>query len=468
MLERILKYIREHGMIEEQDRIIVGVSGGADSVCLLFVLLALAEELRFDLVAVHVNHMLRGEEAAKDEAYVKKLCEENGLPLEIYREDVELIAKMRKQSKEEAGREIRREAFFKTKEKYKGTKIALAHHRNDNVETVLLNLARGTGLRGLGGIYPVNGVFIRPLLCVERGEIEQFLNERGISYCTDLTNGENDYTRNRIRNNVLPLLVKEVNVQAAKHIDEAAEKLRAVEMYLEKQAEKAYEACAGKRPEDGRAEIVLRKDVFDETEEVLKTYVVKEAIGRAAGGLRDVGNRHIEAVVRLFGQQTGRTVSLPEGICASRCYEGVRIGKKEHDRTTALEKRREICLSETKETTFCGRTFSFRILQNSTDISDIPEKTYTKWFDYDIMDDNVELRTRLPGDYITIDRHGKTQKLKSYFINEKIPAELRDSLILVAKGHHVLWIVGYRMSYSCHVGSGTKRILEIRVDEGEN
>ena len=172
MQRKIEQYVSKWDMLKKEDKVITGVSGGADSICLLFVLLELQKKIPFELVVVHVNHGLRGEDADGDEAYVKELCKEHGIVCEIYSENVELIAKNRKQSTEEAGRYVRREAFQKAMQTHGGTKIALAHHKNDSVETFFMNLARGTGLKGLGGIRPVVGEYIRPLLCLERKEIE--------------------------------------------------------------------------------------------------------------------------------------------------------------------------------------------------------------------------------------------------------------------------------------------------------
>ena len=200
MLTKVKNYAEKYQMFSSEDCIIAGISGGADSVCLLLVLLELQKEIGFGIVAVHVNHGLRGAEADADEAFVKQLCKEYGIPLETYCADVAMIANERKQSTEEAGREVRRECFEQARVKYSGTKIALAHHQNDNAETFLFRLARGTGLKGLGGMIPVKEQFVRPLLCLSRGEIEEYLQEHDISYCTDASNESDEYARNRIRN----------------------------------------------------------------------------------------------------------------------------------------------------------------------------------------------------------------------------------------------------------------------------
>ena len=180
MYQRVKAYVDAYHMLGKEDRVIAGISGGADSICLLFVLLELKKELGFDLVAVHVHHGLRGEAADRDEDYVRQVCTEQKIPLEVFHRDVRAYAGERGLTEEEAGREVRREAFLECAVRRSATRIALAHHRNDNAETVLFHLCRGSSLEGLSGIPPVSGCWIHPLLCVDRREIESYLEKREI------------------------------------------------------------------------------------------------------------------------------------------------------------------------------------------------------------------------------------------------------------------------------------------------
>lgn len=478
MLDKVKKYVDKWHMLQKEDCVIAGVSGGADSVCLLFVLLELQKELGFQLVAAHVNHGLRGEAADADEAYVKELCKEHGISCETYFANVELIAKNRKQSTEEAGREVRKEFFRQVLEKYHGTKIALAHHQNDSAETFLLNLARGTGLKGLGGIAPVNGNVIRPLLCVERNEIEVYLQERGIRYCVDETNAGDAYTRNRIRNHVLPYLEREVNGKTVEHMNETMEQLRQVQEFLEEQTAEYLILCAGET-EKG---YFVDKEKYRTVPKVIQPLLLKQILVNLCNKEKDLEAVHLKQLQELFEKQTGRKLDLPYQMEAKRVYQGIEISLKGQ----SSEKREDekVFPFQAKEAEFAwkNKTISCRIVenlslkrqigesntQNLKTNADTVQKTVTSHFNCDIIKGNISFRTRRQGDYITIHPDGRTQKLKTYFINEKIPQEERDKILLVAEGSHILWIVGYRRGLAYPVNENTKRILEIRIDEGEN
>lgn len=456
-------------MIARGDRVIAGVSGGADSVCLFFVLLELRQTLDFELIVVHVNHGLRGESADADEQFVRNLCGRYGIPLEVSCVNLELIAKNRKQSLEEAGRNIRREAFEAAMKKYEADKIALAHHQNDNAETLLWNLCRGSGLTGLGGIRPVNGCYIRPLLCMTRKEIETFLAKRGQPYCVDETNAGTDYTRNRLRHLILPVLEEEINPQSVRHMNVAMLQMQELREYMECQAQQAQSECTVWKSAE---ECLIDKERFLAYPRILQTFMIRECLDRLHGQLTDFGQIHVEEILNLFERQTGRKLCLPEGVTARRVYEGVRLckdtGKGAESRENPphlspvfLDIPGETCLPEQ------GLLVRCRIIKKPDDFSikEIPENIYTKWFDYDIIEKGLCIRGKTPGDFITIDKTGHTKKLKSWFVNEKIPACERAEIPLLAKDNDILWIIGHRMSCAYQVSERTKQILQIEISD---
>lgn len=454
------------------DRVIAGVSGGADSVCLFLMLLELREKIGFDLIAVHVHHGLRGEAADQDQQFVEALCEQHRIPLEIFRVNLESIAKKRKQSLEEAGRMVRREAFDSVCKKYGGNKIALAHHQNDNAETLLWNLSRGTGLDGLGGIRPVNGKFIRPLLCMNRKEIEEYLAKRKQSYCIDETNAGTDYTRNKLRHLVLPILEEQVNSAAVRHMNETMEQIWELQEYMQEQVEAAYQECVQEHFEKA-CWIQIQQKSFETFPELIKKMVIRKGMEQVGGKKRDLSHKHVDVMMELMNKQVGRTLDLPYEMHAKRNYEGIRL-EKQRTYSFGEEKKAEImqeCMAELNipgETILADRDLKLRckILEKPKNLSikDIPQKIYTKWFDYGIIKSSLYIRTRQAGDISVIDEKGHQKKLKNWFVDEKIPKEVRDSQLLLAENNEILWVLGHRMSQAYQVKQSTKWILQIEVE----
>lgn len=471
-MKRIEKFIQKYHMLTCGDKVIAGVSGGADSVCLFLMLLELRKKIGFDLIAVHVHHGLRGEAADQDQRFVEALCEQHRIPLEIFRVNLESIAKKRKQSLEEAGRMVRREAFDSVCQKYGGNKIALAHHQNDNAETLLWNLSRGTGLDGLGGICPVNGKFIRPLLCMNRKEIEEYLAKRKQSYCIDETNAGTDYTRNKLRHLVLPILEEQVNSAAVRHMNETMEQIWELQEYMQEQVEAAYQECVQEHSEKA-CWIQIQQNSFETFPELIKKMVIRKGMEQVGGKKRDLSHKHVDVMMELMNKQVGRTLDLPYEMHAKRNYEGIRL-EKQRTYSFGEEKKAEImqeCMSELNipgETILADRNLKLRckILEKPKNLSikDIPQKIYTKWFDYDIIKSSLYIRTRQAGDNIVIDEKGHQKKLKSWFVDEKIPKEVRDSQLLLAENNDILWVLGHRMSQAYQVKQSTKWILQIEVE----
>ena len=447
-----------------------GISGGADSVCLFFALLELQKEMDFAFYAVHINHGYRGEASDRDEQFVRDLCEKYGVPLQVFSVDLESTAKKRKQSLEEAGREIRRGLFEKEMQSRNACKIALAHHENDNAETFLWNLCRGCGLHGLGGIRPVNGVYIRPLLGMTRGEIEIFLQKRQQPYCTDATNLETDYTRNKLRHLVLPVLEEQINRQTIRHMNTTMEELRELDDYVEMQVEAAYRVCVEKESDEI---CLIRKELLSQYPELLQNKVIFRCLTETAATQKNLGRVHVEDVRALLEKQPGRCLDLPARVRAVREYEGVRLKKIRYEKEQFVKDRyteqNAVCLAIPGTTVLPEQNLKVtcRILEKNplSEGTDIPQKTYTKWFDYDIIKKCLHIRTRQSGDWITVDGAGHRQKLKSWFVNEKIPYKHREEIPLIAEGNQIVWILGYRMGSAYRISSETKRILQIDVEK---
>lgn len=445
--EKVESYLKRWNMIERGEHIVAGISGGADSVCLLFVLLRLQRSLGIRITAVHVNHMLRGKAADEDETFVKELCEDLKIPCRIFRIDVAEEARKRKCSEEETGREVRREIMQSVLDHESANKIAFAHHQGDNAETIIMNLCRGSQIKGMRGILPVIGNLIHPLLCLEKTEIEEALTERNISWRIDATNLENDYTRNRIRNKIIKEM-QEINPRTLEHIARMTEKMSELWEYMEGETGTYIKECVEEREEG----MLIRKKELEIIPKLFREEVIRRVIGRVCESEKDLMAVHIRMVLELMKKQAGRVVSLPYEVQAVRSYEGVIIRRK-RSREKEEEENRKI-------------GFRMRVFDRLAD-EKWPETPYTKWFDYDIIKNSLIMRTRREGDYITITEDGKRQTIKKFFINQKVPAEKRDKIPLIADGKEIVWIVGYRQNKAYQITEKTKRIVEIEVYGGE-
>ena len=472
MLKKVENFIKAQGMLSPFDTIIVGVSGGADSVCLLTCLHRLREQYHLKLYAVHVNHMLRGMEADEDEAFVRDLCKKLSVPLHCVREDVKSLAEHSGATLEEAGRNLRYLSFEQECERVKAHKIAVAHNLNDNAETVLFHLFRGTGLTGMTGIPKKRGQIIRPLLCVTRDEIEHFLGKEGISYRTDSTNLSNDYTRNKIRLSILPIATKEINERAIEHITSLSDQLIEVANYLDNVTESEFNRIATL----SKGKVTLELKEFSTYEDLIKREILRKAIN-SISGLKDIETIHLNNCVGLCKCQVGKEIHLPNHIIAMRGYNTLIV----YDSQLCLDENDSIRNSQTTEipitihkeesmrkgmvqrVDFFGKCLEIRLFPYENSLT-IPKNSYTKWYDYDKIRDAVVIRTRREGDFLWIHPQGKTKSLKSLLIDQKIPREERDKIPLVVCDSHVLWAVGVRSSEAYRIDQNTNWVLSVTTD----
>lgn len=458
---KVCGFVREYRMIEPEDVVLAAVSGGGDSMAMLHMLEKLRREIEFELRAVHVHHGIRTEEAERDLRLVEDYCRERKIACRVYRYDVPGLAGQWKMGHEETGRCVRREVFEKegkaSEQEGKRMRIALAHNLNDQAETMLHHLARGTGIRGLAGIRAVSGNIIRPVLCLERKEIDHYLVEEGIFYIQDSTNLKDDYTRNRIRHHILPLLEQEVNVKTVVHMANAAQTLKRAEDYLVQQSRLLLENCV-------KEEGYLFGQAFFETPDILQEYAVLEALEALAGKRRDISAVHVRQVRELYKKQTGSRIVLPYRITAGREYEGVLL-KRDADekRDQAGEETEWQLLVPGRLECVLGAFETENFFYQGEKIS---EKKYTKWFDYDKIENDLTVRTRRAGDFLVVNREGNHKKLTRCMIDEKIPREDRNVLPLVVCGREVLWMVGGRMNERYKVTPETRRVLVLKYQGG--
>ena len=462
MVNKVLEYVKKYRMIEPGDTIVAGVSGGADSVCLLFILLEIRRRIPFSLRVVHVNHGIRAD-AASDALYVKELCERHNIPFSLVEADIHAGAREHSRSVEEEGRAVRYEAFEKVLGNQKG-RIAVAHNSNDRAETMLFHLFRGTGLGGMSGIPPVNGRIIRPLLCLERSEIEHWLKERNISFCQDSTNAMDDYTRNRIRHHILPYAETEVCQGAVIHMSRTADQLLEAEEYLRSQTDAAAERCL--RMEEAPDRILISIPAFFKEDAYLRGRILLNALEKAAGSKKDFTATHVHNMETFLQRKGSGEIHLPHDLRVYRKYDLGMIQRKERiPSSDSGQEAFEILIPSEITLPTLGRAEFTVFPRDYSQI--IPQKTYTKWFDYDKITSVVVFRTRKQGDYLTINQNGGRKSLQDYFVNEKVPKEERPYIYLLAEDSHVIWIPGFRISEYYKVDETTKNILQVKFPDKE-
>lgn len=465
MLQKVINFIEKHHMLEENDQVVVGVSGGADSVCLLMLLHEFRKIMPITLFVVHINHKIR-KEAGEDARYVRLLCERLEVPYFLVEENVEQIAKRDKVSTEEAGRIVRYQAFFNVIEQHTGGKgkIAVAHNLGDCAETMMFHLFRGSGLAGLSGIVPVRDQIIRPILCLSREEIEGYLKKQKIDWCIDSTNKENTYTRNKIRNVVLPYAEKEICKGATTHVAKAAENILEVREYIQGQREKAMEQVVSWKDE----QVMIGVESFSQLPLFMQKQVLLRCFHYFENGQKDITANHINSILSLFEKQGCKEIHLPYQLIAIKEYETVILKKTDRTKDQLEEDGgivEEVVLSISTETAIKSlgmvNTRSFF----NENIENIPQNIYTKWFDCDRIINPLVFRMRRSGDFLTINESGQKKSLKEYMIQEKIPKSKRNTIWVLADGQHILWIPGYRISAYYKVSKLTKKILEITIRE---
>ena len=425
-MKQVTEFADKYGMLPSGGAVICAVSGGADSVCLLHILKEIAPTRGFELYAVHFNHCLRGEESDRDERFVRKLCRELGVELFCGSGDVKGYAAKNGVGIEEAARIMRYKFFEETAGNIPGSRVATAHNADDNAETVLMNLARGAGLKGLCGIPPVRDIFIRPLLCMSRAEIDEYLEKHGLDHVEDSTNAENIYTRNRIRHDVIPVL-KSINPAFAALVTETSDLIREDEGLLDTLSEQAIPFEAD---EEGRIALDVNK---------LKGNpypLAARAVRRAAASLGCYPAAvHVKAVLELAAADmpSARTL-LPGGVLVSREYDRLiftHAGENEPIAETVARWGEwtdipgagiEIYFgSKNDETGNCDEVFLF----NRNDICG-----------------QLTVRARRTGDRICLDRRQGGKTLKKLFIEKKIPASRRENIPIIADNKKILAISG--------------------------
>ena len=471
MFRKINQFVEKYHMIKEGDRILIGLSGGADSVCLARYLLAVRDSFPVSLYAVHVNHMLRGDESEGDQSFVEDFCRERDLPLTVVREDVTAYAAGKRISLEEAGREIRYDHFNRIADRMDCNRIAVAHHRGDQAETILFRMIRGTSIGGLKGMSPINGRVIRPLLIVDRQEILDILSSLSQDYREDSSNAMTDYHRNCIRHLILPRMTG-MNSGAVEHIAGLSERVAELEEYLMPLIGRAFEKYTEKREEASCPPSIVIRDQLSGEPAFLRREILREAMAAAAGKKKDIGRVHIDSLESLLFKREGKQLSLPYQLRAERFSEGLIIRRADSSFREERRPEREV----PAEGIFISREPQPAVIEKAgmtirTEKIEKKKLPFIKTeeghcrvlLDYDKISKDLCIRTRRPGDYFIMDSQGHRKLLKRYYIDEKVPQAQRETRLLLASGSHVLWIEGGRGTETAKITETTRHILHIDI-----
>jgi tRNA(Ile)-lysidine synthase len=464
--------IARYDMLRSGDRVLVAVSGGPDSTALLALLLSLAPELRLDLHVAHLDHGWRGRASEKDAEFVRRMALRHRLPVTVGRLDpaVWRARDHRQSSREARARTLRNEFLRETALQIGARRVALGHTRDDQAESFLLRLLRGSGARGLAGIYPVvDDLFIRPLIEVRRPELIAYLRERRLSYRMDATNRDTRLARNRVRRRLLPMLTRQFNPAAVEALAHAADLLRDEDAYLDDVAQRQFTTMASHRA-DG---VVLPRGALLELPPALQRRVLRLALAAVRGDLRRITLGHVEQTLRLLSDPHGRrTATLPDGMTIVSDGTDLKItllgaARSAAGATDDTGPCREALCPVPGEVALQG--FDLRLRASVLRRDEAPgnlkrpggERAY---LDADLLPGPLLIRPRRPGDrFVPLGGPG-TRKVKSFLIDRKVPVDERGRIPLVLSGARIAWVVGHAIDDRFKVTPRTRRVLMLEKE----
>jgi tRNA(Ile)-lysidine synthase len=453
ILSRVKGTIQRNHMIEPRDHIGVAVSGGVDSVVLLDILAGLREELHISLMVLHLNHGIRGEEAERDQRFVQALSKEYALPHFDREADVPGYMKKHPSSPQEAARELRYLFFEEAIQTHDLDKVAMGQNADDQAETVLMRFLTGGGARGLKGIPPLRGPYIRPLLDIWREELLAYAQHKGISFVQDSSNMKKTYLRNRIRHELLPTL-REYNPNIKERLLQLAHVLNEDETYLDGLADEV-----AKRITTEGAETSIPIPQLRSLPQGLQARVLQHAFARlSAGGVLEY--LHVQGILHMIQGRGGtKGLALPKGLWATRVYDTLVLGKGEEQPEKMAEATDLSIPGRTRLAGF-GKAIEATLSEGRISPRPDPQEAY---LDYHQLALPLQARSFHPGDsFMPLGMKGR-KKLKDFFIDLKIPRSERPKIPLVISGGDICWVAGWRIDERFKIGKGTKKVLRLTI-----
>lgn len=467
MHRKVLSYIKDNDLIKSGDKILIALSGGPDSVCLLNILYELKEKLSIDIAAAHLNHLLRGEDAFKDEEYVINICDRMGIKCFTKQVDINRYSREHKLSSEMAGRNVRYNFFEEILKQEGFNKIATAHNANDQAETILFRLMRGTGLEGLGGIKAIReNKVIRPILCLSRKEVEEYIELKNISPRIDKTNFEKVYNRNKIRLDILPYIKENFNVDIVQTLNRMSVLLQKDNEFLEKISKSSYNNYCTEYNDY----FIIKKEIFKE-EKAIVNRVLRNAVIKFSKANYNFEMKHIDEIFTLAKNDSGKIIDLPNGIYAENVYGDIYI-KTRKQKNNFNSQNKEVILNKediSKSIIEFGK-FNIKFLNvynHEQDKMNLKENKMIKYFDFDKIVGNISIRFRKDGDKIIPSGMNGSKKVKDIFIDMKIPKEERSNIPILCFDERIAWVVGIRTSEEYKLTNKSENILKVVVERKE-
>jgi len=449
LLEKIKQFINVNNLISKGDKIVIGVSGGPDSLCLLHILNEIKQEYELNLVVAHVNHNLR-EEAKFEADFVEEISNSLGLEFYLANVNIEELSKEKKKSCEEVAREYRYNFFNEIVKKTNATKIAVAHNLNDNAETILMHIIRGSGIEGVKGISVKNNIIIRPLLSTTRDEIEKYCMDNSLTPMIDKTNFETIYTRNKVRNKIIPML-NEINPDVLSSITRLGNILSEEDEFISDYIDKIYndikieEKCTK-----------ISKSKFINLRKGLQRRILRKAICEFKGDLIDISYKSLEnAISSILTSKNGNIIKIANGIKILVNYDILEFIEK-------FEKSNEF----EYELNVPGETYIKELdilvnaeIKNANEVEDFIKSPNKKFFDIEKTGKKLYVRNRRFGDSILLNGLNGTKKLKDFFSDLKIPTQERNEIPILVNEKDIIWIMGYRTSKKFLKDKNTKEVI---------
>lgn len=470
--QRVLCFIREHQLGAGQHQLLVAVSGGQDSVCLLHILVKLQEELNIKLHVAHLNHQLRGAESEADAQYVSHLAHQLGIPSTLGQRDVKAEQARQHTSLEEAAREVRYTFLAEVAKSIGANRVAVGHTTDDQIETILMHLIRGTGIRGLRGLQPSsrwqssgsNLTIIRPLLSVSRPETAAYCHDHQLAPRIDTSNQSLSPLRNRIRHQLLPLL-QGYNRRVSDALLRTARIAGDDLAFLDKESARLWDSVAQRQGDT----IILDKTRLLKLPAALQRHLLRTAIEQLSGNLKDIETRHIEKIIAALSKPAGKRLSLPGGLVFTTVYHQYLLGLESAALSPFPVLKNEFTLEIPGETLLPG----WRVTAAMVKREQMTEKkiigiesigNFTAFLDLDKVGDKAVVRSRQAGDRFQPLGMSQPKKLGGFMIDAKIPRAWRQRVPIICSPEHILWVAGWRIDERVKVTENTRQVLRLEFE----